>query len=220
MVLGDPMTASPLPEALETPEPRRTGQQRLGGRSERVVRDVTRATAAELARVGYAELRVEDVAAQAGVNKTTIYRRWPTKADLVAATMQALKGVPEELPDLGAVRLDLLALAREAVVRASTCEGQSLHRVITLEIDHPEVASIARALRTDWFAPWEAVLARAVARKELPEHSDADLMIEMIMGPVFSKLRRREPVEDEFLAAVVNMVVLGAKGGGAIRGSR
>jgi AcrR family transcriptional regulator len=184
------------------------------------VRDVTRATATELARVGYAELRVEDVAAQAGVNKTTIYRRWPTKADLVAATMHALKGIPDVMPDLGGVRLDLLALVREAVARASTCEGQSLHRVITMEIDHPEVASIARAVRADYVAPWIAVLSRAVARKELPEQSDPELIIEMITGTVFGKLRRREPVDDEFLAAVVNMVVVGAKGGGAIRGAR
>ena len=66
-------------------------------------------------------------------------------------------------------------------------------------------------------APWMAVFARAAERGELPAKSDARLMYEMILGPVFSKLRLREPVTDEFLAAVVNMVVVGAKGGGAIR---
>jgi AcrR family transcriptional regulator len=35
------------------------------------------ATAEELSRVGYAAMRVEDVAARSGVHKTTIYRRWP-----------------------------------------------------------------------------------------------------------------------------------------------
>ena len=60
---------------------RRTGEHapRVGGRSERVVRDVLDASAKELARVGYAALRMDDVAAAAGVNKTTVYRRWPTK---------------------------------------------------------------------------------------------------------------------------------------------
>jgi AcrR family transcriptional regulator len=186
-----------------------------------VVRDVTRATAAELARVGYAELRVEDVAAQAGVNKTTIYRRWPTKADLVDATLRALKGpVQEELPDLGSVRLDLLALLREAVASACTAEGQSIHRMITLEIGHPEVASIARSMRAEYVAPWIAVIARAVSRGELPERTDARLIVEVLMGPVFSMLRRGEPVDDELLAAVVNLVIAGAKAGGAVLCSR
>jgi AcrR family transcriptional regulator len=201
-----------------TSAPRRTGQLRLGGRSERVIRDVTRATAAELARVGYDALRVEDVAAQAGVNKTTVYRRWPNKADLVADAFRNLKGPPDELPDLGSVRADLLSLLQDAVVLASTCEGQSVYRMITLEMDHPEVASIARALRDEYTAPWIAVIERAIDRRELPEGSDPQLLVEMIKGTVFNKLlRNREPVDDAFLHAVVNMVVLGAKSGGAIR---
>ena len=44
---------------------------------------------------GYAGLRVEDVAAKAGVNKTTIYRRWPTRADLVIAALTALAAPPQ-----------------------------------------------------------------------------------------------------------------------------
>jgi AcrR family transcriptional regulator len=205
-------------ETIPPSNPRRTGQLRLGGRSERVVRDVTRATAAELARVGYAELRVEDVAAQAGVNKTTVYRRWPTKADLVCSALRAITEPSGDLPDLGTAQLDLLALLREKVERTSTCEGQSIHRVIALEMDHPEVASIARTLRKEFRAPFFIVIERAIMRGELPEGSDPDLIVEMIQGPVFNKLlRRQEPIDDAFLVAVVHMVVLGAKGGGAVR---
>jgi len=45
-----------------------------------------------LGRVGYASLRVEDIATRAGVNKTTIYRRWPSRADLVVAALTTLAG--------------------------------------------------------------------------------------------------------------------------------
>jgi AcrR family transcriptional regulator len=48
-----------------------------------VVRGVMEATLAELALTGYGALRIEDVAVRAGVNKTTVYRRWPTKEELV-----------------------------------------------------------------------------------------------------------------------------------------
>ena len=65
-------------------------QTRAGGRSARVVSTVLRTTLEVLGEHGYAGLRIEDVAAQAGVNKTTIYRRWPTRADLVIAALTAL----------------------------------------------------------------------------------------------------------------------------------
>src|SRR6516162_5006549 len=114
-----PLATKPATIPPPSSQPRRTRQQRLGGRSERVVRDVTRATAAELARVGYAELRVEDVATEAGVNKTTIYRRWPSKIELVAAAIRAINEPSGDLPDLGSISLDLLALLRDKVSLAS-----------------------------------------------------------------------------------------------------
>ena len=91
--------------------------------------------------------------------------------------------------------------------------------MIALELEHPEVASIARTLREEYWAPWIAVIERAVGRGDLPAGSDPQLLVEMLTGPVFNRLLRwREAVDDEYLVAVVNMVVLGAKSGGAIRG--
>ena len=54
---------------------------------------------AMLAEVGPTGLSVEEVAARAGVGKSTIYRRWPTKDDLVVASLGALVMVPEDVPD-------------------------------------------------------------------------------------------------------------------------
>lgn len=199
---------------------RRTGEQgaRLGGRSERVVRDVLQATAAELARVGYAVLRVEDVAALAGVNKTTIYRRWPTKADLVSAALRSMHEIVEELPDTGSLRSDLLVMLKLLVARVSRPERQSLARVITAEMDLPEFVQIARTIRKEYQAPWRDLIARAVTRGELPEGSDAGVMIEMIISTVCTRiLRLREPTDDDYMTAVVDLVVLGAKSGGAVR---
>jgi hypothetical protein len=52
-------------------------------RGEAVVQKILEAAREELATVGYRGFRIEEVAARAEVNKTTIYRRWPAKADLV-----------------------------------------------------------------------------------------------------------------------------------------
>jgi AcrR family transcriptional regulator len=203
----------------EPPDPpRRTGQQRLGGRSERVVREVIRATLAELGRVGYAALRIDDVAAQAQVNKTTVYRRWPTKADLVTATLMAMSSSDEAPPDTGSVREDMLVLIRRSVARISTCEGEAVYRMIGLEMDHPEVASITRALRGEMHAPWLAMIKHAIERGELPQGTDARLIVEMISATVYSKkLKLREPVDDDYLAAIIDLILRGAMNGGAIR---
>ena len=74
--------------------PARAPQSRVGGRSARVVADVLRTTLEIIGEHGFAGLRVEDVAARAGVNKTTIYRRWPTRGDLVIAALTELSTPP------------------------------------------------------------------------------------------------------------------------------
>src|SRR5207302_1077741 len=82
----------------------------LGGRSEQVVRRVLDAAIVELARSGYHGFRIDAVAARAAVNKTTIYRRWPSRAALVTALVDRLRTPLREspLPDTGALESDLV----------------------------------------------------------------------------------------------------------------
>src|SRR5688572_4371387 len=87
---------------------RRTAGVRVRGRAADVVERVLTATGEELSRAGYAALRVEDVAARSGVNKTTIYRRWPNKAELVAAALREMTTQPAAI-DTGSLRDDLRA---------------------------------------------------------------------------------------------------------------
>src|ERR1700691_2906043 len=93
---------------------------RAGGRSARVVSEVLRATAEELARVGYVALRMEDVARAAGVNKTTVYRRWPTKMQLVTERMRREGELCGPLPDTGSLREDLCIMLRALAEHGSS----------------------------------------------------------------------------------------------------
>src|SRR5262245_26513815 len=94
------------------PKERKTAGVQKSGRASRVVRDVLQATREELDRAGYAELSVESVAALAGVNKTTIYRRWPTKSELVVAAIKEYFDQSQDFPDTGVLRSDLLEYVR------------------------------------------------------------------------------------------------------------
>ena len=99
------------------PSVRRSPQTRVGGRSARVVSTVLRTTLEVLGERGYAGLRIEDVAAQAGVNKTTVYRRWPTRADLVIAALTTLATPPKAVHS-GRLEGDLHATFMSEIGRA------------------------------------------------------------------------------------------------------
>jgi AcrR family transcriptional regulator len=186
---------------------------RTGGRSERVVADTLRATLAELGRVGYAGLRIDEVAQRAGVNKTTVYRRWPTKAALVEAALRAWR-LPLAVPDTGTVDGDLAALAAETAERSSAPEKRSLARVFHAELEHPEVAAIAGVLRREAQAPWLQVIQRAVARGELPARTDAALIVDLVWGAMMSRLRVNQVVDKGWLGSVVRIVLSGVRASG------
>src|SRR6476620_11743683 len=101
-------------------KPAKVARPRTGGRSARVVAEVLSATLEVFAKQGYAGFSVEAVALRAGVNKTTIYRRWPAKADLVGAALFALRDEDPEPPDSGSLREDLVQVLRHRAAQMET----------------------------------------------------------------------------------------------------
>src|ERR1700730_7590420 len=83
---------------------------RTGGRSARVRESILAAALSELIESGYAALSVEAVASRAGVNKTTIYRRWPTLDDLLVDALMDWSHDALPAMDTGSIETDLLAL--------------------------------------------------------------------------------------------------------------
>ncbi len=169
--------------------------------------EVLKATAEELGRVGYVALRVEDVAAHAGVNKTTIYRRWPTKADLVSAMLRSTDEACEEPPDTGAVRTDLLLMLQRFAEHGRT----PMVRVLLSEMGHPEVQAIGNGLRHKFEAYWVKAIARGMARGELPPQTSPVFLTEVLTATIVARLiRGEEPPDASFCESVVNLILAGA----------
>jgi len=188
-------------------ETRRPEHVRTRGRSARVVERVTRATLQELGRVGYAALRVDEVAARSEVNKTTVYRRWPTKAQLVAA---ALQGQMRDRPsiDTGTLRGDLRA-SLLAVLDLSSL-GKGLLRVVLAERTEPEVEAITRRLR-DAMRRWRVeMVKRGIARGDLPEGTDAGLVVDLISAPLQRALMFDETLSPREIDRMLDVVLAGA----------
>ncbi|WP_409469255.1 TetR/AcrR family transcriptional regulator [Streptomyces sp. HC307] len=93
-------------------------------------RAILKAALEQLSTVGWNGLTMEGVAAGAHTGKAAVYRRWPSKEDLVADALQA--GLPriDAAPDLGSVRQDLVALCRQARDAMYSRPGSALRSVI------------------------------------------------------------------------------------------
>jgi len=196
---------------------RRTEGRRIHGRSARVVDDVLKATLEEIGRSGYEALRVEDVASRSGVNKTTIYRRWPTKLDLVSAAMRHMAPPPDP-PETGSVRSDLLSLLHALVRHAESPLGRGIVRMMMNEGTHPEVGLVRRAVATDHVRVRSLVVERAIERGELPPDTDIDLVVELTFAPVVRRVIHALSADDDgFIEAAVDVVLTGVRGGAARR---
>lgn len=190
----------------------RVGELRPGGRAERVRASVLEATSSLLTEVGYEKLSVEDVASQAGVHKTTVYRRWPTKAELVFAAVTAEAEVNVPIPDSGTLQSDLQALARSVVANIGSEGGTRRGR--TLVAAAASSNELATNMHTFWahrFAAAAAVVDRAIERGELPADADANLIVETLVGPIWLRLLLTgESIDIDFADRVAALVTAGA----------
>ncbi|MEV4566138.1 TetR/AcrR family transcriptional regulator [Nonomuraea sp. NPDC049419] len=191
---------------MEESSPRR----RTGGRSLRVTRAVHQATLAILGEKGINGVSIEGVAARAGVNKTTIYRRWGTRAGLLADALVEGTGRQIPLPDTGTLRGDLVAFAlrvRDALVAPGS---GGLMTALSAGGVHEELAEVGRRYWEGRLAAVRPLLERAVERKELAPHTDLDALIIRVVGPVwFSLFGPGREADDAFVAQCVDIALVG-----------
>jgi AcrR family transcriptional regulator len=180
-------------------------------RGEPVVRKVLAAALSEVARAGYHGLRIDDVAARAGVNKTTVYRRWPTKQELVRDALLSITAETFAVPDTGSLRTDLLAVARRNVEFAARPEHQGVFRIFVAEGDDAELAAIVRTLRASVESVPREVLAAAERRGELAAGVDTRLVFE-VLGVTLQwwLLFERAPVDEALIERLVDLLLHGA----------
>lgn len=189
----------------------------LGGRSEHVVRRVLDAAMVELARSGFHGFRMDAVASRAAVNKTTIYRRWPSRATLVAALVDRMRTPLREspLPDTGALESDLVeAFARRFEVGRKT-EGRAWARLLE-ERYHPEVEAIIGAAVDERRHEWMSMVTRGIDRGELPPRTDAQLVFGLVRAIVDSR-HSAERLDRSWLTLAVRTVIAGARAGTLVR---
>lgn len=138
-----------------------------------------RATLELLAEVGFDTMSIDAIAARAGVGKTTIYRRYASKEELVA---DAIESVREEvvIPDTGNLQGDLDALIQNAAqITLNPLGRQTVAMIISSASSNAQFAQI---YWTKYLQPrrktFAIVLERAKARNEIPTNLDSDLVFD------------------------------------------
>jgi AcrR family transcriptional regulator len=192
-------------------ESKPTRPHRPGGRSARVRAAAIAATLAELAESGYSALSLESVARRAGVHKTTLYRRWGTREDLVLDAMLERAGEQISVPNTGSLRKDLFALARTAAANAASPEVAAMARAVVAQMPHD--SRLAAANHRFWderLALDGVIVEQAIERGEVPADTQPRQVVESVLGPIHLRLLLTgEPINDAFLSAVVDVVVDG-----------
>jgi AcrR family transcriptional regulator len=192
-----------------------TPARRPGGRSARVRADVTAATLAELALGGYSELSVEKIAERAGVNKTTIYRRWSDLDSLLAETLAELGSTAVPIPDTGDLDTDLRTLAD--LIRAVITDpviAALLRGLCAAATRSPRAAQVLRDFFLERARLGGVIVRRAVARGELPAGTDPMAAIEALGGPFYLRLLvTGEPIDPAFAARAAAAMAAAARAG-------
>lgn len=161
---------------------------------------------------GYSRLTMERVAAESGVAKTTLYRRWPTKAALCMELYLEVAGRELQVPDTGDVASDLKQIADTVVrLQTRTVAGPAFIGLIAEALVNPDT----RAAFLAEFAErrrevTRLVLRRAIQRMELRADTDIDLVIDALGGAVtFRLLQGHAPLTTKFTDALVTLVLSG-----------
>lgn len=167
-----------------------TGTAAGRGRPRDATRDraLLEATLAVLTESGYSALTTAAVAARAGASTATLYRRWPSKETLVVAAAAAYAKELEAQPDTGTLEGDLRTLLRDKAASLTGKEGGVLRTLIGEAAFN---TALAEALTNTFVLPMrqrmEEAVRRAVHRSEIPPVENADLLGDLVIGPMMCR---------------------------------
>ncbi|GAA0914952.1 TetR/AcrR family transcriptional regulator [Streptomyces thermoalcalitolerans] len=180
------------------------------------------ATRAALVELGWSKLTLGDVATRAGVAKTTLYRRWAGKNELV---VDAVAGLFDELrlPDRGSLAADLEGVVLRFAEILARPEAQSGLMAVTAEATRDR--ALRDRIRTSIVDRQKRLVlegrARAQSRGELPLEPDpeeaartADLIFDMVAGTVVHRtLVSGEPADEEWVRRFTRVLLTGLTAG-------
>jgi AcrR family transcriptional regulator len=165
-----------------------------------------------LVEMGYARLTMDGVAQRANVGKSAIYRRWPSKLDMIVHGLARLSTPPGPAPDTGSLRGDVRAVMQAAFDWLSDPRIRAALPDLIAESDrNPVLAEAVAEHVTRPRVTWaRAALSRACDRGELAA-DDVDLVLDLTIAPVFWRLTHDRPVDARYLDRLTDLTIAGVR---------
>jgi AcrR family transcriptional regulator len=189
---------SPEPLPLAVPDERVKRSKEL----------VLTTTWALLVENGLSGVSVDEVARRSGVAKTTIYRHWRTRSDLVFDACSLINPT-QEPRDSGSVEGDVTALLLTLSHMLQTAGWPNvMPSIVDAGERDPELAAVFSRQQLMRTAPLLQVIERAKKRGQVSVKADASAMVAQLIGPLFyRRWFSREPLDEKFIKSVVKAVV-------------
>jgi AcrR family transcriptional regulator len=165
-----------------------------------------------LGKNGFSNFTIEEVAAQAGVGKATVYRWWPHKAALIADAFASGTTQRLHFPDTGSLRTDMSQQMRQLIKVFRSPRG----RIVAAMLGGGQSdGDLIEAFRERFLWPRRheayATLRRGVARGELRKDVDMDLLLDSLYGPIYMRfLIRHAKLTPDFVDSLCRLVLTGA----------
>ncbi|HTY30675.1 TetR/AcrR family transcriptional regulator [Mycobacterium sp.] len=164
-----------------------------------------------IAERGYA-FSIDEVAEAAGVHKSTIYRRWSTKAALVGSAVERQASIEVPIPDTGAPVLDLTTLALLVAKSLRTRAGaQAIRSVVAAASEDPEIVDVARRFLDARYEAAVELVNRAISKGELRSDVDPVLVWQAMVNPLHLRAVLDQPADDATARRLVALVLDGAR---------
>jgi AcrR family transcriptional regulator len=180
-------------------------------RSDRAHQAILDAARELLIEKGFAAMRLEHVAARAGVGKATIYRRWASKEALAQELLAQLASPHIAVAETGNTREELLAAVTNPMRAVSETDFGPVIRALLSQIasdpsiGDPFRATVVAARR----AEVARVIERGIGRGDLRPDADPELATELLVGPVYFRLMFGGVLDLAFAERVVDCVMRG-----------
>ncbi len=181
----------------------------LDPRIERSRRLVLTAAIDLLAEVGYGAITIEAIAARSGVAKSTIYRHWPGKLELIDDAFAELKP-PIEPRVSGTVRERVTDLLEQLATHVSSSAWSAcLPAMIEAAERDPAVRKLQRKITSQRRKLLVSLIGEGVASGELPAHLDPDMAADCLSGTIFVRrlMMRDDLVKPSEVAQLVSQVL-------------
>jgi len=183
-------------------------QSRPGGRAERMVSAIHQATYELLQQPNFEKIEIPDIAKLAQVNKTTVYRRWPTKVDLILDVALTRLRTDLPLPDTGNLNDDLTIFLK---MIALTINMPFILNILSVLINQTD-ENIMNARKMFWnerFLLATPLIDRAIQRGELAETTQVRAFFEWAASPLFYRVViLGDSVSDEDIELMAQRAIL------------